>query len=202
MNPRTPIVLFIIAAILLAYVLLFERGRPGRTEIDSRSGLLLETVVRERITHVRLAAEKERIVLRRDGEGFDETWTLEEPALGAADPDAVEDYLRNWEFAIPVRTLQRPSAADIASFGIDTPRAEITFEMASAKTRVVLGSGTPVDGGGYIRIDEGPQVTVVGEDVTALFTRTADSFVLHGDAGAPYLSDFGDPQIDAGDASP
>jgi len=202
MNPRTPIVLFIIAAMLLAYVLLFERGRPGRTEIDSRSGLLLETVVRDRITRIRIAAGKDRIVLRRDGEDFDETWTLEEPALGAADQDAVEDYLRNWEFAIPVRTLQSPSPDDIASFGIDTPKAEITFEMASAKTRVVLGSGAPVDGGGYIRIDEGPQVTVVGEDVVALFTRAADDFVLRGDAGAPYLSDFGDAQIDAGDTSP
>ena len=42
MSARTPIVLFVVAAILLAYVLLFERDRPGRSEIDSRSGLLLE----------------------------------------------------------------------------------------------------------------------------------------------------------------
>jgi hypothetical protein len=202
MNTRTPIVLFIIAAILLAYALLFERGRPGRTEIDSRSGLLLETLFRERITRIRIAAGEDRIVLRREGEGFDETWTLEEPNPGAANPDAIEDYLRNWEFAIPVRTLQSPSAEDIESFGIDRPKAEITFEMASAKTRVVLGSGTPVDGGGYVLIDEGPQVTVVGEDVVALFARTADSFMLHGDAGAPYLSDLVGSEIDAGDASP
>ncbi len=35
MTARTPIILLVVAAILLAYVLLFERGRPGRTEIDS-----------------------------------------------------------------------------------------------------------------------------------------------------------------------
>lgn len=202
MNARTPIVLFIIAAILLAYVLLFERGRPGRSEIDSRSGLLLETVVRERITRIRIAAGEERIVLRREGEGFDETWALEEPTAAAADPDAIEDYLRNWEFAIPVRTLQSPTPADIESFGIDAPKAEITFEMASAKTRVSLGSGTPVDGGGYIRIDDGPQVTVIGDDVVALFTRTAESFMLRGDGGAPDLTDLGSAETDAGDASP
>ena len=90
-------------------MLLFERGRPGRTEIDSRSGLLLEGVVRERITRIRIAAGDERVALLREGEGFDETWTLEEPRQAPADPEVIEDYLRNWEFAIPVRTLQSPS---------------------------------------------------------------------------------------------
>ena len=197
MTARTPIILLVVAAILLAYVLLFERGRPGRTEIDSRSGLLLEAVVRERITRIRIASGKERIVLLREGEGFDETWTLEEPKQAPADPEAIENYLRNWEFAIPVRTLQSPSAEDLQSFGIDTPKAEVTFEMGRAKVRVSLGSGSPVDGGGYVRIDDGRQVTVVSDDVVALFARTVDDFELKGDAGAPDLSELVDALEDA-----
>jgi hypothetical protein len=190
MSARTPIILLVIAAILLAYVLLFERGRPGRKEIDSRSGLLLEAVVRERITRVRIASGDERVALLRQGEGFDETWTVEEPKQAPADPEVIEDYLRNWEFAIPVRTLQSPSAEDLQSFGVDTPKAEVTFEMDRAKVRVSLGSGSPVDGGGYVRIDDGPQVVVVSDDVVALFDRTAGSFEIKGDAGAPNLSDL------------
>jgi len=203
MSARTPIILLVIAAILLAYVLLFERGRPGRKEIDSRSGLLLEAVVRERITRVRIASGNERVALLRQGEGFDETWTVEEPKQAPADPEVIEDYLRNWEFAIPVRTLQSPSAEDLQSFGVDTPKAEVTFEMDRAKVRVSLGSGSPVDGGGYVRIDDGPQVVVVGDDVVALFDRTADSFEIKGDAGAPNLSDLlGTQEQDAAVAAP
>ncbi len=202
MSARTPIVLFVIAAILLAYVLLFERGRPGRTEIASRSGLLLEAVVRERITRIRIASGEKRIVLVRHGEGFDETWTLEEPKQAPADPEAIEDYLRNWDFAIPVRTLQSPTPEDLQSFGIDTPKAEVTFEMGRAKVRVSLGSGSPVDGGGYVRIDNRRQVTVVGDDVVALFSRTADAFELKGDAGEPDLSELLGAQEDAGVAAP
>ena len=190
MSARTPIILLVIAAILLAYVLLFERGRPGRKEIDSRSGLLLEAVVRERITRVRIASGDERVALLRQGEGFDETWTVEEPKQAPANPEVIEDYLRNWEFAIPVRTLQSPSAEDLQNFGVDTPKAEVTFEMDRAKVRVSLGSGSPVDGGGYVRIDDGPEVVVVGDDVVELFDRTADSFKIKGDAGAPNLSDL------------
>jgi hypothetical protein len=202
MSARIPIILLIIAAILLAYVLLFERGRPGRAEIDSRSGLLLETVVRERITRIRIASGGERIALRREGEGFDETWTLEEPKQAPADLEVIEDYLRNWEFAIPVRTLQSPTPEDVQSFGIDKPKAEVTFEMGRAKVRVSLGSGSPVDGGGYIRIDDQQQVTVVGDDIVALFERGADAFELKGDAGAPDLSDLAEAPEDAGPAAP
>jgi hypothetical protein len=203
MSARTPIILLVVAAILLAYVLVFERGRPGRKEIDSRSGLLLETVVRERITRIRIASGEERIALLRQGEGFDETWTLEEPKQAPADPEVIEDYLRNWEFAIPVRTLQSPSAEDLQSFGIDTPKAEVTFEMERAKVRVSLGAGSPVDGGGYVRIDDGRQVMVVSDDVVALFERTADAFEIKGDAGAPNLSDLLDGQEeDAAVAAP
>jgi hypothetical protein len=202
MSARAPIILLVIAAILLTYVLVFERGRPGRTEIDSRSGLLLESVVPERISRVRIASGEERVALVRTGEGFDETWTLEEPARAPADSDAVEDYLRNWEFAIPVRTMENPTPEDLRSFGIDSPKAEITFEMGRAKVRVSLGSGTPVDGGGYVRIDDRRQITVVGQDVVGLFDRSADAFELEGDGGAPDLSDLDGEQEDAGSLAP
>jgi hypothetical protein len=202
MSARTPVILLVIAAALLAYVLLFERGRPGRSEIESRSGFLLQTLVRERITRIRMASGEERIALRREGEGFDETWTLEEPKQAAADPEVIEDYLRSWEFAIPVRTLQSPTPDDLQSFGIDTPKAEVTFEMGPAVVRVSLGSGAPVDGGGYVRIDDDPEVSVVSDDVVALFGRTADAFAIKNDAGAPDLSDLvGEPE-DAGVAAP
>ncbi len=198
MSLRVPIILLIVALVLLAYVMLFERGRPGRTEIDARSGLLVEPLVRDRITRIRIASGDKRVALRREGEGFDETWTVERPADAPADVEAVEDYLRSWEFAIPVRTLQRPSAQDLEAFGMKPPKAQVTFEMGGAKVVVSLGSGTPVEGGGYVRVDDGEAVSVVGRDVVELFELDAESFILRGDGGAPLLSDL--TESDAGSA--
>ena len=79
---------------------------------------------------------------------------------------------------------------DLESFGLASPTAEVAFEMGPVTTRVALGTGAPVDGGGYVRIDDGKSVAVVGDDVVALFDRTADSFEIKGDAGAPNLSDL------------
>jgi hypothetical protein len=192
MSARVPLVLFVVALVLLGYVLAFERGRPGRREINARSGLLVEPLVRDRITRIRIASGDDRVSLRREGEGFDETWTLEEPAPGAADPEAVEDYIRNWEFAIPIRTLENPSDDDVRQFGVDEPTAEVALEMGRAVVRVSLGAGTPVDGGGYVRIDDDEPVIVVGKDVVDLFNRSVDAFAIKGDAGAPLLSDLMD----------
>ncbi len=202
MSGRTPVILLVVAAVLLAYVMAFERGGPGRREIESRSGLLLESVIRERITRVRIASGDERIALLRTGEGFDETWTLEEPKQAPADPEVIENYLRDWEFAIPVRTLQSPSPEDLLSFGMDRPKGEVSFEMGRAKVRISLGAGTPVDGGGYVRIDDQQQISVVSKDVVALFDRRADAFELKGDAGAPDLSDLLIAEPDGGAATP
>ena len=56
MSARTPVALLVIAAVLLTYVWLFERGRPGRTEIEARTGLRVEKLVRDRITRIRIAS--------------------------------------------------------------------------------------------------------------------------------------------------
>lgn len=197
MSMRAPLALLILVAALLAYVLLFERDGPGRTEVEARSGLLVESLVRDRITRIRIASGDARIVLRREGEGFDETWTLEQPVQAPADSVAAEDYLRSWEFSIPVRTLQSPNAEDLRVFGIDKPEAEVTFEMGRAKVAVILGSGKPVDGGGYVRVAGDDSVSVVGQDVVELFGWTAESFELAADAGAPLLPEETDARPDA-----
>jgi hypothetical protein len=189
-SARIPMVLLLISALLLGYILAFERGRPGRSELSARSGFLVERFVRERVTRIRIASGDDRVAIRREGEGFDETWTVEVPFDAPGDAEAIEDYVRSWEFAVPVRTLQSPSAEDLVAFGVDQPRAEVTFEMGPSSVRVSLGSGSPVDGGGYVRVGDGEAVVVVGEDVVELFDRSADSFALTGDAGAPLLEDL------------
>ncbi len=165
----------------------------------------MEAVIRERITRIRIASGDRRVELAREGEGFDETWTLEEPTQASADPEAIEDYLRNWEFAIPVRTLQSPTPEDSTRFGMNTPKAEVTFQMGRASVRVSLGSGSPVDGGCYVRIDDRKSIAVVSDDVVALFDRAAHDFEIEGDAGSPDLSQLADTveeQQDAAVAAP
>jgi hypothetical protein len=85
---------------------------------------------------------------------------------------------------------------------METPKAEVSFEMGRTRVRISLGSGAPVDGGGYVRIDDRREISVVGKDVVALFGRSAAEFELKDDAGAPDLSDLLIAEPDASVAVP
>ena len=60
--------------------------------------------------------------------------------------------------------------------------------MGQAAVRVTLASGAPVDGGGYVQIDDERAVSVVGKDVVSLFERTSGSFAAK--TNAPMLEDL------------
>jgi len=202
MTARAPIVLALIVVSLAGYVFFFERDRPGRAEIEARAGFLVQSLVHDRISRIHISTGDEHVVISRHGEDFDETWTLEQPVVAAADPGPVEDYLRDWEFAIATRTLEKPSPEDVQNFGLDTPKASVRFEMGRAEVTVSLGSSTPVDGGGYVRIDDRDQVMVVPKSVVELFDPGAEHFRIKNDAGAPDLADLLDAEVRRDAAAP
>ena len=202
MTARAPIVLAVLVVLLAGYVFFFERDRPGRKEIDARAGFLVEALVRDRISKIQISSGGDRMEMSRHGEDFDETWTIDQPVEAAADPGLVEDYLRNWEFAIATRTLEDPSLEDIRNFGLDPPTASVRFEMGRADVTVSLGSGEPIDGGGYLRIDDRNQVIVAPESVVELFDLGLEHFRIKNDAGAPDLADLLDAEVRDDAAAP
>lgn len=187
---RAPIVLGLVAILLAAYIFWFERDRPRRNEVDAREGFLVPALIRERISTIRLAGDGDAFSLEREGEGFDETWTLTDGKTAPADAEQVDNYMREWEFAVATRTLESPSAEDFASFGFAEPRATITFSMGRAEVSIVLGSAEPVDGGGYLRIDDEDRAIVVPPSVVELFEVEPSAFRVENDAGAPDLDDL------------
>ncbi|MEM7137144.1 MAG: DUF4340 domain-containing protein [Myxococcota bacterium] len=191
MTARTPLVLLALAILLGGYIALFERGQPKQSDVEARDGFLLAPLARERVTAVEIQpAAGETIRMRREGEGFDETWTFERPDSAPVDLEKIEDYLRNWEFAIPTRTLEAPSTEDLRNFGLVEPKATVRFEMGRASVQVGLGSGSPVDGGGYVRVDEHDHAVVVPDSVVALFDFDPEAFVVPEGSEEPTLDDL------------
>lgn len=203
MTAKAPIILLVLALLLGSYLFFFERDRPRQSEVEARDGFLVQTLVHDRISRVHISSGDERMAMSRKGEGFDETWTLEQPVEAPADLERVDNYLRSWEFAIASRTLENPSPEDIHNFGLDEPIATVRFELGRADVAVSLGTGAPVDGGGYVRIDDREQVMVVPKSVVELFHLGAEHFRIANDGGAPDLADLLDAEVpDAGvDAS-
>ena len=190
MSARAPIVLAVLVVLLAGYIIFFERDKPRRNEVEARTGFLVEPLVRERVSHLEVFAPTGTVALAREGAGFDETWTLEAPDESPADPEEVENYLRSWEFAVATRTLEDPTREDLESFGLDTPTASVRFTLGRARVELSLGSGSPVDGGGYLQITGDDRVMVVPDAVVELFDVDAERFRIRADGGAPDLDDL------------
>ncbi|MGB5810174.1 MAG: DUF4340 domain-containing protein [Polyangiales bacterium] len=202
MTARTPAILLAIVVALGSYVFFFERDRPGRSEIVARDGFLVAPLIRERVTGLTIRQGADAVSLSREGEGFDETWSFSDGNGAEADLERVEDYLRNWEFAMPTRTLEHPSPEDLVAFGFDQPRAVVRFEMGPSDIAITLGAAKPVDGGGYVRLGDRDHAVVVPDSVVELFDATADQFRIKNDGGAPTLDDLLDAETPDASSSP
>ena len=196
-SARTPVLLAVAAFLLAGYIVFFQLDRPRQTEIEQRHGFLVPSLVRERVTAIRVRSGDAETVLVREGEGFDETWTLGAPDGAPADIDKVENYLREWQFAMPTRTMESPTDEDVKAFGLDGPSASAQFEMGSGEITVFLGSGKPVDAGGYVRVGEGDHAVVVPESVVELFDVDPERFRDELDGGVPTLDQLIESDTDA-----
>ena len=190
MTARVPLTLLLVALALAAYIVAFERGRPGASELSSRAGFILDEVVPERVDEIGFNDGQSEIVIQRTGEGFEAIWSIAEPVRASADGDRVRDFLRSWEYAAPLRRLELTSDEDLGRFGVDTPKSTVRFGMGPTTVRATLGTATPPDGAAYVRIDERSEVMVVGDDVAALFDRTLEELKAEPDAGALDLDDL------------
>jgi hypothetical protein len=120
---RTTIILGVVAVVMAAFILVFERDTITSREMDDRKGHLLQRFVRERVEKLEIERDGEKIVLVKepgDEEGFDEsTWRLTQPWKAKADTTTVDSLLGTLEWIDAKRTLENISQADRKRFGFN-----------------------------------------------------------------------------------
>jgi hypothetical protein len=164
---KASIVLGVIAALLLGYILIFERGTVGTRELEHRQGSVLPELIRDRVTKLEVQRQGATTVLERNLEGIDEEalWKVKAPYQAEADQDAVDTLLGDLEWLHPKRTLRDVSAADQKKFGVTTPRFRAWFTVGTQRITVRVGNETPQHDGVYVSTEEQGTVYVVGKDL-------------------------------------
>ncbi len=170
-DKRTTLVLSVIAASLLAFILLFERGTLSTSDVARRSGHVLTRFVRDQVTQVSLArGDEEPIVLERQPppEGDEEAmgvWGVAAPVHAEADQDAVDSFLGALEWLMADRTLTGVTAEDRARYGLDHPRFVVRYRVAEEAGRLVVGGEAPEGQGIYVAADDDSRAFVVRADL-------------------------------------
>jgi hypothetical protein len=157
MSTRALAILSVIAAALLAYVLVFERGSVTSKELADRAGRVLPSFVREKVEKITVQRRGVEVVLarKRDQDGLG-ALELIAPIKAPADADASDRLLGELEWLSARRTVE-----DNGQFGLAKPRFRVSY-VAGGQAHVLVVGNDDVHGEGlYVRVDQDPKVFVV-----------------------------------------
>jgi hypothetical protein len=167
---RSTILLLAVFLGLLAYVYFYEAKKPGGQDAGEPRQKVF-TVEADKIEELQITlASGDRSVIKK----INGTWTMLAPAQANADQTEVTSI------ATSLASLERQrvvddNPADIAQYGLATPRVEVAFRKTGDKdvTRLFLGEKTPTGGDLYAKLPAEKRVFLVSSFLDGTFNRTA-----------------------------
>ena len=178
MSKRAVVALSIVAALLFAYVALFERESVTSKELGERKGRVLPAFVRDKVERLEIERRGKRVVLERAPakEGALRQFALVAPMQAPADQDMVDRVLGELEWLSARRTLEPLTPEDERRFGLHAPRYRVAFTIAGARHKLEIG-GEDVHGDGvYARVDGESRAHVVPKSVLDVLAHEPGAF--------------------------
>jgi len=178
---RSTLVLLAVVALLLAFVLLWERKVPSTAEREAhREDLLPGVKVGDLVRLERRGFDPVLLVRKAPPAGAGEeeartSWRMELPLRDTADRYGVEGFADRLATARILRAVSGEAPA--AGLGLDPPRAVWTLGMEKGESRTVeVGGEAPLEEGIYLRA--GGRTVLVAKDLESLLLRPASDFRL------------------------
>lgn len=166
MRLRRILALFVLVAALGTYLWVYEIPR-ARREAEKAKLLPMDT---EAVTAITLASADGTVELRKEGDG----WRLVQPVDARADDAAVKALLTTLADAEIQKTIDE-LPADLASFGLDTPKVtvRVTRTGETEPTSLAVGRNTPIGGKVYVRRGDEPKLHLTSTSVSFGLTKKA-----------------------------
>ena len=118
-------------------------------------GTRVFAVNRAAVRGIDVELEGRRFAALRTGDG----WQLDGRAASVGEADALNDLL---DLLADMRAVDAFRAADLAAFGLDSPRGRIELATPAAHRRLVIGGFNAAGSITYVRRDRDPRVLQVG----------------------------------------
>jgi hypothetical protein len=118
-------------------------------------------ISRDEISELELRRDGATVICRRDGE----KWQVIEPAGAQVTSDLIVSFVENLTPEKEVQIMEE-SAKDLASYGLDRPRATVTVKGKSILATVLIGDRNPTRSAVYARKENSQQVVLLGSSVS------------------------------------
>jgi hypothetical protein len=162
------LVLFAVLGGLLAYIFLVDAKRPPASERDQKDKVFaLEADRIEELTVRSETGETTRLRKAEDG------WQVVDPVGTPADESEVSGITSNLA-SLEIQRVVEEQPADLAQFGLESPRIAVAFKTAGDEPRreLLLGDRTATGGDMYARVADEDRVFLVAGYLDTTFNRS------------------------------
>jgi hypothetical protein len=165
---RSTFVLLAILLGLLGYIYFYEMKRPGPAEQAVQKQKVF-TVEAEKIEEVQVkAASGDRTVLKKSNG----VWSIVEPVATKADENEATGLVTNLA-SLEIQRVIDETPADIAQYGLASPRIEVAFKKAgqAEPARLFIGDKTATGGELYARLPSEKRVFLISSFLDTTFNK-------------------------------
>jgi len=165
---RSTLVLFVVLLGLLGYIYFYEMKRPAPNTEPAKPKVF--AVAADTIEELEVkSAAGERTVLKKSGGA----WALAEPLQTGADNTEATGIVTNLA-SMEIQRVVDEAPADLAQFGLASPKFEVAFRAAGQKDlrRLQLGDKTATGGELYARLPAEKRVFLVSAFLDTTFNRS------------------------------
>ncbi len=172
MNTTQTRTLLVVAALLAAFIVMFELGnsdtKPG-ADLPER---LFPAFLPADVTHVELARTNLSIRAGRTNAA----WMLTSPVNYPAHATPIEGLLRVCAQLRPQSRIPTAPAEALDQFGLATPQAVLTFRAGSFTHELRVGHRSPVGNQVYVQVKSVPGIAAVDATLVEILPRTAEDW--------------------------
>lgn len=178
MKPRTTLYLLITVLLMTGFILLIERRLPGTVEQIARTDRAMP-IDPALVTWVQLDRGDMHLVCERNGE----SWRMVDPVGGRVDEGRLERLLIELS-EVRLRAEMKPGeledlGLDLRDYGLDRPRAVISFNDGRGLVRLELGRDLTVGSGEYARIVGDKVIWALDSALSTLVPEQVDELRDH-----------------------
>jgi hypothetical protein len=167
-------------AALFSYILLTERARDSRFDVDADARLILDPDFASAITSIHISSRNQPDAwefLLRDANA----WVVSQPMEWPASEYAMENLLFHlehlaWGSRFAVDSLEA-TGQSLASYDLESPQVEIRLTTDQREQTIYLGSSTEIGDRLYLRISDSDYVHVVDGAIRRILAADMRQFM-------------------------
>lgn len=175
MNSKSTWYLFLTAAALLAFILLWEWRRSPPGQLDQAGDRIFPGLSPHLITQIELATSSNLFIKLESADTF---WMMVQPVRFPAHSSRINRFLEQLCHLQGVShlTAQDVNRQGLGAFGFDPPQATVVLHRGTDRIEFQMGDLVPVGDAAYLRVLGAPGLEVVSADLLSLLPAQADDW--------------------------